>query len=91
MARLTIDGDELVLGFGLRDRLAIRVGRLRVPLASVTGVAVQEEPWRCLRGRRERGLDVAGGRDDRRGPGNPQRRPSPQPIGGALPRWAAGM
>jgi hypothetical protein len=58
MTRLTIDGDVLVLGFGLRDRLATRVGRLRVPLAAVTGVAVQEEPWRCLRGRRERGLDV---------------------------------
>jgi hypothetical protein len=58
MARLTIDGDAFVLGFGLRDRLATRVGRLRVPLAAVTGVAVQEEPWRCLRGRRLRGLDV---------------------------------
>ncbi|WP_042380329.1 hypothetical protein [Streptacidiphilus melanogenes] len=58
MARLTVDDDALVLVPGLRDRLATRVGKLRVPLACVVKAEVLAEPWRCLRGRREHGLDV---------------------------------
>ncbi|WP_052441558.1 hypothetical protein [Streptacidiphilus anmyonensis] len=58
MVRLTIDEDVLLLSLGLRERLATRVGSLRVPLAAVVDARVLAEPWRCLRGRREHGLDI---------------------------------
>jgi hypothetical protein len=58
MARITIDGDELVVTPSLRERRLIGSRQVRLPLAAVMSAEVQEDPWRCLRGKREHGLAV---------------------------------
>ncbi|MCF3143910.1 hypothetical protein [Streptomyces platensis] len=54
MARLTVDGDELVMGLAWWERLIVRHGDVRVPLAAVERVSVQPDWWRALRGIRVR-------------------------------------
>ncbi|MER7837544.1 hypothetical protein ABTY98_16945 [Streptomyces sp. NPDC096040] len=50
MARLTVDGDEVVVRLGGRERLLAHRGRVRVPLAQVRAASVEPDWWRVLRG-----------------------------------------
>lgn len=49
MARLTVDGDELVMGLAWWEKLIVRHGDVRVPLAAVERASVQPDWWRALR------------------------------------------
>ncbi|MFD0275114.1 hypothetical protein ACFVHB_14600 [Kitasatospora sp. NPDC127111] len=60
MARLGIEGADLVVRLRWWERLAARSGPVRVPLTAVERVAVTREPWRVLRGSRESGVLVRG-------------------------------
>ncbi|MFJ8624990.1 hypothetical protein ACIRD3_19390 [Kitasatospora sp. NPDC093550] len=60
MARLTIEGTDLVVRLRWWERLATRSGPVRVPLTAVEKVAVTREPWRVLRGARESGVLLPG-------------------------------
>jgi hypothetical protein len=50
MARLTVDGDEVVVRLSGRERLLAHRGRVRVPLAQVRAASVEPDWWRVLRG-----------------------------------------
>ncbi|MEU9399900.1 hypothetical protein [Streptomyces sp. SID4985] len=50
MARMSVDGDELVVRLSLRERAAARHGDVRVPLAAVRRVTAEPGWWRALRG-----------------------------------------
>lgn len=56
MAKLTVDGADLVLRLSWWERLVTGTAPVRVPLTAVEDVAVLREPWRVFRGFRERGL-----------------------------------
>lgn len=56
MARLTVDGGDLVLQLAWWERMVTRTGQVRVALTAVWSVEIQPEPWRALRGVREKGL-----------------------------------
>ncbi|MFG2645011.1 hypothetical protein ACGFYP_29040 [Streptomyces sp. NPDC048370] len=56
MARLTVDGTDIVVRLSVRERLAARRGNVRVPLTALREVRVEPDWWRALRGRRGRGL-----------------------------------
>ncbi|MFF1556417.1 hypothetical protein [Streptomyces sp. NPDC058279] len=51
MARLSVEGTDVVVRLSLRERLAVRRRRdIRVPVAAVRDVAVESSWWRVLRG-----------------------------------------
>ncbi|MFD5394304.1 hypothetical protein ACFWJW_08745 [Streptomyces sp. NPDC127097] len=54
MARLLVDGDDLVMGLAWWEKLIARHGDVRVPLAAVEQVSIQPDWWRALRGIRVR-------------------------------------
>ncbi|MEU1285643.1 hypothetical protein [Kitasatospora sp. NPDC005856] len=56
MAKLTVEGGDLVLRLSWWERLVTGTAPVRAPLTAVTGVTVQREPWRAFRGSKERGL-----------------------------------
>ncbi|MEU4269303.1 hypothetical protein [Streptomyces sp. NPDC026092] len=56
MARVTVDGDDIVVRLSARERLAARRGHVRVPVSALREVRVEPDWWRALRGRRGRGL-----------------------------------
>ncbi|MEU9860757.1 hypothetical protein AB0D99_07775 [Streptomyces sp. NPDC047971] len=56
MARVTVEGDDIVVRLSLRERLAARRGQVRVPLTALREVRVEPDWWRALRGSRGRGL-----------------------------------
>lgn len=56
MAKLTVEGGDLVLRLARWERLVAGTAPVRVPLTAVEDVAVLREPWRVFRGFRERGL-----------------------------------
>ncbi|MFJ4780031.1 hypothetical protein [Streptomyces sp. NPDC088762] len=58
MARLYVDGDQLVVHLSWWEKVAARRKGPRVPLAAVADVAVVTDWWRPLRGRRIRGTLV---------------------------------
>ncbi|MFJ9846686.1 hypothetical protein ACIRYZ_40890 [Kitasatospora sp. NPDC101155] len=60
MARLTIEGADLVVRLRWWERLAAWSGPVRVSLTAVEKVTITREPWRVLRGARERGVLVPG-------------------------------
>ncbi|MEU9041057.1 MULTISPECIES: hypothetical protein [unclassified Kitasatospora] len=60
MAVLTVDGQDLVVDLAWWERLAAGTGRIRIPLAAVESVTATRQPWRLLRGTRERGLLIPG-------------------------------
>ncbi|MFC3352163.1 hypothetical protein ACFOOM_33010 [Streptomyces echinoruber] len=55
MARLVVDGDDLVLRLSWRERLAAGRREVRVPSAAVVRADVEPDWWRCLRGTPRRG------------------------------------
>ncbi|MGW3074685.1 MULTISPECIES: hypothetical protein [unclassified Kitasatospora] len=60
MARLTVEGADLVVRLRWWERLVARSGPVRVPLTAVEQVTVTRQPWRVVRGVRESGLLVPG-------------------------------
>jgi len=60
MAKLMVDGSELVVRLSWWEKVAARHGDVRVSLAAVQQVTVQPDAWRALRGKRRRGLLVPG-------------------------------
>ncbi|MBO1414193.1 hypothetical protein [Streptomyces sp. FH025] len=56
MARLTVEGGDLVLRLSWWERLVTGTAPVRAPLTAVEGVTLQREPWRVFRGFKERGL-----------------------------------
>ena len=61
MARLTVDGDDLVLRLSWRERLAAGRREIRVPRTAVRDVRVEPDWWRGLRGVPQRGRWRPGG------------------------------
>ncbi|MFC9294812.1 hypothetical protein ACFTWH_23835 [Streptomyces sp. NPDC057011] len=55
MARLYVDGDQMVVRLSWWERIAARQNGPRVPLAAVADVSVVTDWWRPLRGARARG------------------------------------
>ncbi|MEU9144630.1 hypothetical protein [Streptomyces sp. NPDC048349] len=60
MARLAVDGDDLVVRTAWWERITARHGDVRVPLAAVAGVEATADWWRPLRGVRTRGTLIPG-------------------------------
>ena len=61
MPRLRIDGDDLVVTLSALEQLAaFRFGDVRVPLSSITDVAVEPDAWAALRGIRAPGTGIPG-------------------------------
>lgn len=56
MARMLIDGDDLVVHLSWREKAAARRGDVRAPLTAVSRVTVEPDWWRPLRGVPHRGL-----------------------------------
>ncbi|MFE2130369.1 hypothetical protein [Streptomyces amritsarensis] len=51
MARVTVEGSEVVVRLGLREGLAARRRQVRVPVSALREVHVERSWWRVLRGR----------------------------------------
>ncbi|WP_063831318.1 hypothetical protein [Streptomyces sp. NRRL F-2664] len=51
MARVSVEGAEVVVRLGLREGLAARRRQVRVPVAALRDVRVERSWWRVLRGR----------------------------------------
>ncbi|MFD8805772.1 hypothetical protein [Streptomyces sp. NPDC059597] len=62
MARMSVDGDELVVRLSPRERVAARRAEVRVPLAAVRRVTAEPDWWRALRGLPRRGTRRIGTR-----------------------------
>ncbi|MGW0086488.1 hypothetical protein [Streptomyces sp. NPDC003393] len=60
MARMCVEGDDLVVRPALWEKAVARQGDVRVPLAAVRRVTVETDWWRTLRGSRRRGICVPG-------------------------------
>ncbi|MCX4904837.1 hypothetical protein [Streptomyces sp. NBC_00878] len=60
MARMFVDGDDLVVHLTWREKAAARGGDLRVPLTAVCRVTVEPDWWRALRGAPQRGISIPG-------------------------------
>ncbi|MGW4893152.1 hypothetical protein ACWEQL_12935 [Kitasatospora sp. NPDC004240] len=60
MARLVVEGEELVVRLARWERLAAGRGGVRVPLTAVVRVTVERDWWRALRGVRGRGTWIPG-------------------------------
>lgn len=58
MARMLVQGDDLVVRLARWERVAVRRGEVRVPLAAVRRVTLEPDWWRALRGIHERGIHV---------------------------------
>ncbi|MCX4404143.1 hypothetical protein OG840_21065 [Streptomyces sp. NBC_01764] len=62
MARMFVDGDDLVVHLSWREKAAARRGSVRVPLTAVSRVTVEPAWWRALRGDPHRGVWIPGAR-----------------------------
>ncbi|GAC1441741.1 MAG: hypothetical protein NVSMB51_21980 [Solirubrobacteraceae bacterium] len=58
MATIEVEGSELVVALTWLEKLAAMRGNVRVPMAAVRSVAVEDRPWRALRGFRAPGTGV---------------------------------
>lgn len=56
MARVTVEGSEVVVRLGLRETLAARRRTIRFPVSALREVGVETSWWRVLRGEAGRGL-----------------------------------
>jgi hypothetical protein len=61
MARLVINGEDLVVRLSWWEKVAARSRNVRVPLSAVHEVAVEPDWWRALRGENGRGAWIPGG------------------------------
>ncbi|WP_151478781.1 hypothetical protein [Streptomyces albicerus] len=55
MARLVVDGEDIVVRLSWREKAATRCRDVRIPLTAVKDVRVEPDWWRALRGGRRRG------------------------------------
>jgi hypothetical protein len=62
MARMFVDGDDLVVHLSWREKAAARRSDVRVPLTAVCRVTVEDAWWRALRGVPQRGVWIPGTR-----------------------------
>lgn len=62
MARMFVDGDDLVVHLSWREKAAARRGNVRLPLTAVNRVTVEPDWWRVLRGVPHRGVWIPGAR-----------------------------
>lgn len=60
MARVTVEGADVVVRLGFRERLAARRRQVRVPVAALRRVDVETSWWRVLRGAPGPGLWAPG-------------------------------
>jgi hypothetical protein len=60
MARLRVEGSDLLVSLSLLERIGALHADLRVPLASVADVAASDCPWGLLRGIRAPGTGLPG-------------------------------
>ena len=60
MAKLIVDGENLVLHMPLHQKVLSFHGDIRVPLTGVRSVRAVESPWMALRGRRMAGVALRG-------------------------------
>lgn len=60
MARIFVDGDDLVVHLSWRERAATRHRNVRAPLTAVIRVTVEPDWWRALRGVPQRGVWIPG-------------------------------
>jgi hypothetical protein len=60
MANLMVDGADVVVRLSGLEKLAAFRGDVRVPVASVSAVAVEPSPWSALRGIRSPGTGWPG-------------------------------
>ena len=60
MARLIIDGPDLVVGLSWLEKLGAFRGDVRVPLSAVRAAEADPEPWSALRGIRSPGTGIPG-------------------------------
>lgn len=56
MARILVDGDDLVVHLSWREKAAARHGNVRAPLTAVSRVTVEPDWWRALRGVPHKGV-----------------------------------
>ncbi|WP_432177460.1 hypothetical protein [Streptomyces sp. NBC_00063] len=56
MARIFVEGDDLVVHLSWREKAAARHGNVRAPLTAVSRVTVEPDWWRALRGVPQRGV-----------------------------------
>lgn len=71
MAKLVLEGDDLVVRLSPLEKLGALRGDVRVPLATVRTVRASDDPWSELRGIRAPGTGLPGviSLCTRRGPG----------------------
>jgi hypothetical protein len=60
MARLLIDGRDLVLSMTTREKVAAFHGNIRIPLTAVQSARAVKYPWPTLRGWRMAGITIPG-------------------------------
>ncbi|WP_326665512.1 hypothetical protein [Streptomyces sp. NBC_00385] len=60
MARVLIEGTDIVVRLSWREKAAARRREVRVPLSALRHVYVEPDWWRALRGERESGTCVPG-------------------------------
>ena len=60
MARLTVEGPELVVGLSWLEKLGALRGNVRVPLRAVRFASAEPDPWGALRGIRAPGTGIPG-------------------------------
>ncbi|WP_406517370.1 hypothetical protein [Streptomyces sp. NBC_00134] len=56
MARIFVEGDDVVVHLSWREKAAARHGNVRAPLTAVSRVTVEPDWWRALRGVPQRGV-----------------------------------
>ena len=60
MARLIVDGADLVVGLSWLEKLGAVHGNVRVPLRAVRSAVAEPEPWTALRGMKLAGTGIPG-------------------------------
>lgn len=60
MAKLVVDGGDLVVRLSLLEKLGAMRGDVRLPLADIRAVRVSNQPWSELRGMRAPGTGIPG-------------------------------
>ena len=60
MARLFVDGPDLVVGLSWLEKLGAVHGNVRVPLSAVRSAVAEPNPWDALRGVKLAGTGIPG-------------------------------
>jgi hypothetical protein len=60
MARLIVDGPDLVVGLSWLEKLGAAHGNVRVPLSAVRSAVAEPQPWDAVRGSKLAGTGIPG-------------------------------